>query len=1124
MAACITGVALLGAGSSGALGAATTVSLGAPLAQLGAPNAAFVPPAGQPWTRAEVSTSVAGWTFASPGKGNIVQASFFFEISTGSSTVRVLAVNPTTRVVAASSGDLLVGSTPQQTQSFVTSVPIAAGEVPGLAGNGAFQVRTSNDGSASSVTLTGTSGTPAVGSALTQVSGGSTLLQARYTVALAPAATTAPSIAGGSAPVAGTPLSGSLGTWDSSPTGYSAEWVRCSASGAACVAIAGATGATYVPTAADAGYTLRYRVTASNVEGGASDPVDSAATGVVVSGVFPPPPASAPAVTTALFLAPNDPPQPKVTICHATASASNPYVVITVAPEAVITKGHDQHQDRRDIIPPFDYVKSGKTLTYAGLNWDARGRAIYAAGCATPQSAPQQQILDPPPASKVTICHATASASNPYVEITVAPDAIFRQGHDQHQDRRDIIPPFSYEGGSYPGLNWDSAGREILGNSCQEPAPVVDPLEDPAGKVTLCHRVGGPQYVRITVAPQGALNGHGSKHSLDIIPPFTYRQGRREVTFPGQNWDAAGRATWSNGCVAPPSPEPIRPEVTCIAPQADGTYIAYFAYTSENTGSRSIPVGASNLIVTDALSTLSAVTGQPTSFAPGRVDAQVAVSGIVQAGTASWTITYDGVTTTATATSSSPRCPAPAQETPEVGVFVQCVTPAADGTYSATFGYQNDGVNPVSAPIGPANSVALSGPAAGPQDRGQPTSFTPGRTTGAFTVAGIPRGAGITWTVDLASGARQAYASWASPRCAGSPEEALPIGVSVTCVQPNGDGTYDVVFGYANPNGVSVEVPAGPGNAVSVNPSGPGPESRGQPIMFQPGSNADAFAVTSVPMGQEVTWTVAYNGTASVTAGSAMSPRCRPDTPDPKPRTPDTITPELLPLGVYVECVQANARTYDATFGYVNPSSVPVSVQVGDANSVTGGPDRGQPSTFSPGSVGAAFTVRGIPRRSAVTWRVVGPDGREATATSSASGVNCQVGIPPDGPEILVDVDPPTDPRPPRSGPPGIVVDNPGTTPDERPEVIVPRVPGVVVTSSTPGVSCRVSAARIRCRSARPLLPGRSIGLRVSGRRCSSASRVLGAVVVVGRPGPGSVAGSSSARTRLGGCAAPVTG
>src|SRR5437867_8569928 len=41
---------------------------------------------------------------------------------------------------------------------------------------------------------------------------------------------------------------------------------------------------------------------------------------------------------------------------------------------------------------------------------------------------------------KITICHATGSEKNPYVEITVDEHAVDDRGHDHHQDGRDMIP------------------------------------------------------------------------------------------------------------------------------------------------------------------------------------------------------------------------------------------------------------------------------------------------------------------------------------------------------------------------------------------------------------------------------------------------------------------------------------------------------------------------------------------------------------------------------------------------------------------------------------------------------------------------------------------------------------
>lgn len=68
----------------------------------------------------------------------------------------------------------------------------------------------------------------------------------------------------------------------------------------------------------------------------------------------------------------------KLTICHATGSETNPFVVITPAISAVY-HAHIEHQHNEDIIPPFEY----KGQTYS-QNWDAKGQAIYNNDCATP--------------------------------------------------------------------------------------------------------------------------------------------------------------------------------------------------------------------------------------------------------------------------------------------------------------------------------------------------------------------------------------------------------------------------------------------------------------------------------------------------------------------------------------------------------------------------------------------------------------------------------------------------------------------------------------------------------------------------------------------------------------------
>ena len=85
---------------------------------------------------------------------------------------------------------------------------------------------------------------------------------ARMRAGLRPRSTAPPAISG--AGVVGQPLTASTGSWSNAPTSYGFAWQRCDAAGAACTVIAGSTTATFVPTAAEQGMTIRVVVTATN--------------------------------------------------------------------------------------------------------------------------------------------------------------------------------------------------------------------------------------------------------------------------------------------------------------------------------------------------------------------------------------------------------------------------------------------------------------------------------------------------------------------------------------------------------------------------------------------------------------------------------------------------------------------------------------------------------------------------------------------------------------------------------------------------------------------------------------------------------------------------------------------
>lgn len=105
------------------------------------------------------------------------------------------------------------------------------------------------------------------------------LATAALAVAAPPANTSPPTITG--TPTVGQTLTAENGTWSNSPTSFSYQWLRCNGGGNACVNVANGTQKTYTLVGADAGRTMRVRVTATNADGSAS--AQSAQTALVAA-------------------------------------------------------------------------------------------------------------------------------------------------------------------------------------------------------------------------------------------------------------------------------------------------------------------------------------------------------------------------------------------------------------------------------------------------------------------------------------------------------------------------------------------------------------------------------------------------------------------------------------------------------------------------------------------------------------------------------------------------------------------------------------------------------------------------------------------------------------------------
>jgi hypothetical protein len=114
------------------------------------------------------------------------------------------------------------------------------------------------------------------------------LAAAGVATAATPVNTSPPTISG--TPTVGQTLTAENGTWSNSPTSFAYQWLRCNGGGNACVSVANGTQKTYTLVGADAGRTIRVRVTATNADGSAS--AESAQTAAIAQRSPAPSPAA----------------------------------------------------------------------------------------------------------------------------------------------------------------------------------------------------------------------------------------------------------------------------------------------------------------------------------------------------------------------------------------------------------------------------------------------------------------------------------------------------------------------------------------------------------------------------------------------------------------------------------------------------------------------------------------------------------------------------------------------------------------------------------------------------------------------------------------------------------------
>lgn len=112
----------------------------------------------------------------------------------------------------------------------------------------------------------------------------------------------------------------------------------------------------------------------------------------------------------------------------------------------------------------------------------------------------------------VTICHATSANANPYNQISpnIQNNGDLQGGHLGHtggvypeDDWGDIIPPYVFIGGTYPGLNWNTEGQIIYYNDCNAE---INSVKLQAQKVVCDAEIYLPNNTQGAIGPDTAQN------------------------------------------------------------------------------------------------------------------------------------------------------------------------------------------------------------------------------------------------------------------------------------------------------------------------------------------------------------------------------------------------------------------------------------------------------------------------------------------------------------------------------------------------------------------------------------------------------------------------------------------
>lgn len=412
---------------------------------------------------------------------------------------------------------------------------------------------------------------------------------------------------------------------------------------------------------------------------------------------------------------------------------------------------------------------------------------------------------------KVTLCHRTNSENKPYVEITVDKAAVFKAGHDTHDEgpvwqpgfkaegKRwgDIIPPFDYfespqderdnQPSHYPGLNW-AEGQQLLENGCVPMPPPPQQEEQPFGELagecvpgeTPAFHVAGsfndagnsPVAWRLRLSNGDAIDLTESPFDVLVTAPVGTTVTLQFST--GQDWvDADGPVTVAE---CPPPPQvPIAGGFTVVC-DADGAVVTV--------GELSGPAGVTWVL---------RVNGVEQPVVSGQV---VQVPG--EAALVLLSVRSNGTKTARQSATAPEACPA----APEIGSVTKTASPANGST------------------VAPGSTIAYTVTVRNTGPETLTDKLVVDTLPSFVTVHGTPSDGGvvsvdgrtITWTVTLAPGASKTF-TYTGLVVANAPPGTLLVN-EVTFLDQRSSTTHTV--GARDLRVAKTVTPAGPASVGDI--------------------------------------------------------------------------------------------------------------------------------------------------------------------------------------------------------------------------------------------------------------------------------------------------------------------